>query len=45
MSIFSINTLIVSEAEKVGMQTLSGTPTDCRAIHAVLHALEGRVYE
>lgn len=25
------------------MQTLSGTPNDNRAVHAVLHALEGRV--
>lgn len=31
------------EAEKVGMQTLTGTPDDCRAIHSVLHAMEGRV--
>lgn len=33
----------VSEAEEAGMQTLTGTPNDCRAIHSVLHALEGRV--
>lgn len=35
--------MTLSEAEKVGMQTLSGTPNDNRAVHAVLHALEGRV--
>lgn len=28
------------EAEKVGMQTLSGNAQDVRAVHAVLHVLE-----
>ena len=35
--------LMSSEAEMVGMQALSGDPSDVRAIHAVLHAMESKV--
>ena len=33
-----------SEAERVGMQTLSGDAQDVRAVHAVLHVLEAQVH-
>lgn len=32
--------LTAREAERVGMQTLSGNSQDVRAVHAVLHVLE-----